>query len=389
MPKANTLCEYYSKQSIKPTHAEFKTLSQLESYAELRRQVFQRLMLPHSYFNGKNILEFGPDTGENSLVFALWGGTVTLVEPNTAAHEYIHRYFSSFDLGTHLTGISEESLLTFHSLEKFDLIDAEGFIYTIQPQSLWLTKTAELLKKHGLLVVSYMELFGSFIELLTKAIYQQVVFNSNFQDDVTTAQMLFEPKWNSIPHTRKFESWYMDVIKNPFVRKKYLIDPVDLLKDAQEGGFRLYSSFPNYKNVLEMQWIKSPLNMEEETNASIRFIEMSCLSHFLGTNCFSTVVDSEVNDALLRLVTLSDQLIEDVDTEACTMALQAIHVIREFVDSKLPHSLPALNILKMAETAFELIKRCDAQSLVDFCQRDKTFISNWGLPAHCSIFQKC
>ena len=386
---AKTLYEYYSNQRVQPTHAEFNTQSQLESYAEVRRQLFQRLMLPHSYFEGKSILEFGPDTGENAMLFALWGGGVTWVEPNTAAHGYINRYFSDFGLEASLAGIFRESLLEFSTSEKFDLIDAEGFIYTIQPHNLWIKKASSLLKNHGLFVVSYMELYGSFIELLTKAIYHQTILTSGFGDNITTAQMLFGPKWDSIRHTRKFESWYMDVIKNPFVRKRYLIDPVSLLKDIQDGGFRLYSSFPNYRNVLEMQWIKSPLSIEQETHSSICFIEMSRLSHFLSIDCFSAVAAPEVNEALSQLIKIADDLIEEIDPCACEMGLQAVEVIRELVENKSPNSLRVMNVLEMIETIFDLMKECNTQSLVDFCRKDESFISTWGMPAHYAIFQRC
>lgn len=383
-----TMYDYYASQSIKPTYAEFTTQSQIEAYTELRRHVFRRLMLPSTYFEGKNILEFGPDTGENSIVFAEWGATVSLVEPNITAHHYIHRYFTNFGLEDRLSGISGESLTTFNSVKKFDLIDAEGFIYTIQPHNLWIKKASDLLKIHGLFVVSYLELYGSFIELLTKAIYQQIIFTSGYSDDLTTAQMLFAPKWDSIQHTRKFESWYMDVIKNPFVRKKYLIEPVSLLRELQCSGFLLYSSFPNYQDVLEMQWIKSPFLFEKENNLTIRFIEMSRLSHFLSVNCFSRNSLQEVNEALLSLITIADDLIDDMNTRACESGVHAVEVVRKFVKNEFPNHPCALSILKMIETAFTLMNRRDMQMLIDFCRTQEAFIAAWGMPNHYAIFQR-
>ena len=135
-----TLYEYYSTQNVRPTYADFGDDTELSKYAELRKSVFHRLMLPPAVFAGKRLLEFGSDTGENSLVFAQWGARLTLVEPNAEAHPYIRKYFSKFGLDSRLDSVVAASLLEFSALHKFDAIDAEGFIYTIQPTSVWVKK---------------------------------------------------------------------------------------------------------------------------------------------------------------------------------------------------------------------------------------------------------
>ncbi|MFX6201811.1 hypothetical protein ABTF50_20645, partial [Acinetobacter baumannii] len=83
-----------------------------------------------------------------------------------------------------------------------------------------------------------------------KAIYQTALRHGQSEGGIETARHLFLPKWNSIAHTRKIESWFMDVIQNPFVRMKYFIDPAQLLREMHAGHFRLYSAWPNYKDVL-------------------------------------------------------------------------------------------------------------------------------------------
>lgn len=143
------LYDYYLTQTIRPTHADFSSDTQLSKYAELRKNVFSRLTFPSALFSGKRVLEFGPDTGENSLVFAQWGARITLVEPNEEAHSYIRRYFSKFQLIGNLNDVIAASLLEFSTPRKFDIVDAEGFIYTIQPTSAWVKKTAEFLEPGG------------------------------------------------------------------------------------------------------------------------------------------------------------------------------------------------------------------------------------------------
>ena len=54
--------EYYAKQDVQPTYADFSSDAELSRYAQLRKNVFFRLSLPLALFQGKEVLEFGPDT---------------------------------------------------------------------------------------------------------------------------------------------------------------------------------------------------------------------------------------------------------------------------------------------------------------------------------------
>ena len=88
------LYEYYRGQQLLPTFADFQGAPEVERYAAQRAAVLRdRAGLLPAMFNGAEILEFGPDSGENALVFAMWGAQLTLVEPNERAHETIRAYF--------------------------------------------------------------------------------------------------------------------------------------------------------------------------------------------------------------------------------------------------------------------------------------------------------
>ncbi len=388
-----TLYEYYSTQGVRPTYANFDGESELAEYEVLRRNVFYRLMLPPTFFAGKRLLEFGPDTGENSLVFAKWGARLTLVEPNVEAHPYIRRYFSEFNLDALLENIVAASLLDFSAPSRFDAIDAEGFIYTIQPSSSWIKKTGECLEPDGFLIISYMELYGGFIELLTKAIYQRTAGSPAYGTGIDTAKRLFLPKWESIQHTRKFDSWFMDVIENPFVRMKYYIDSVKLLEEMHVGGFRLYSSWPNYRNALSMQWIKAPLCHEDEMRASISFVEQGRLSHLLGSNCYFPGLGREFSDALATLISITDGLIDTWSREACALAEETLSIIEGQVQNL--HAANgdknldvAIRNLAMIRSIFIHMSMDRADRLIEFCRTDTDFLVSWGTPAHYAIFQR-
>ena len=194
-----SLFNYYETKDIRPTYSAFDDQGQLDKYLAQRRNFFYRLNLPHTFFNGKSILEFGPDTGENALVFAKWGAILTLVEPIKDAHKYIRNYFTKYNMESSIQELIAASLLEFESKSKFEVIDAEGFIYTIQPNDAWIKKAKECLKEDGLFIISYIDYYGGFIELLQKAIYNSVKRSSKFGEGVDTAKHIFLNKWNSIP----------------------------------------------------------------------------------------------------------------------------------------------------------------------------------------------
>lgn len=387
------LHDYYLTQAIRPTHADFRNDTELTNYAALRKSVFWRLNFLPDLFSGKRVLEFGPDTGENSLIFAQWGAHLTLVEPNENAHSFIHGYFSKFHLEDRLDDVVGASILEFSSQHKFDIIDAEGFIYTVQPTRAWIDKTAQLLKKDGFLIVSFTTPHGGFIELLTKAIYRRVANDPKYGAGIETAKRLFLPRWNSIPHTRKLESWFMDVIENPFVRMKYFIDPSELLREAHEGGFRLYSSWPNYRDVLEMHWIKSPLDNDRELRASTSFVEQNRLGHLLGCKCFVPEITSRQLERVDQLTQITDELIDKWSNGACSTAAACVHDIEDLIKNKNTalgdeNTATATKVLAMCQTLFQLMGMDDVDQLVEFCRQDETFISTWGMPNHYAIFQR-
>lgn len=387
-----SLYNYYETTDIRPTHASFNDEEQLNRYAEQRKNFFYRLNLPYTFFDTKKLLEFGPDTGENALVFAKWNSTITMVEPIMDAHRYIRNYFSKFNLENSINELSSATLLEFKSEAKFDIIDAEGFIYTIQPNSAWIKKAKECLVADGLFILSFYDLFGGFFELFQKAIYKSVTRSGKYENGIESAKLIFLNKWNSVQHTRKIESWFMDVIENPFVRLKYFIDPVNLLKDMHDNKMRLYSSWPVFRDPLSVDWIKKPFTPEEELNSSVNFIKKSRLSHFLGKECFINIISDALDNHLQLIVELTDSLIDNESKFACENAIVAIDKIVDFIEKyRLYNDVSEItdikNILKMIKIIFNLMAKSEVDDLVKFCQQDKVFLKVWGSPNCNIIFQ--
>lgn len=381
-----------------PTYAEFIDIKDLNQYDKCRARFFQNyLHLPPQMFRGASLVEFGPDSGENALVFARWGANVTLVEPNYKAWPSISSYFERFDLKNKLSSLEKADLESFQTEKKFNFVNAEGFIYTVKPDSIWINQFDRILEHGGFFNISYTEFFGSIFELIHRVLYLRAK-NLLEQDPLETSWKLFKMKWESIPHTRSFDSWAMDSLENPFVREKYFIKVDSLCRDLFKAGFSLYSSWPNYIDQINVHWHKKEISFERILQENIKYISRNSLSFMFGKKLFICSDDEDVVESinnLLRVFVVSlDCLIDEPDSSAINRCCECIDGIKRFLfeEAMLTNSQQekeeVLQSLESIHKILNMIDQKDIKSLISFCNSDRAFIQSWGLPNHFAVFKK-
>ena len=391
------LFNYYERQDVLPTFGNFKSATELEAYASQRRELFSdKLALPPRLFRDAEVLEFGPDSGENALVFAGWGANMTLAEPNRHAHPKIEAYFAHFGLTERLRQLALADVEGFGSDRGFDIIDAEGFIYTVQPSEKWLGIFHRLLNSDGYAVVSYYERYGGFFELALKAIHAAGKAMTG-RAALETAKTLFEAKWNSIPHTRSFESWLMDVLENPFVRHRYFLDAAALCTAAHEQGFDVHSAWPAYRDSLDIYWHKKVLPGDEKLRRAARHLDRSRLS-FLGGRKLYLVGKADavqaISASIEALVLDVDAMIDDPFGESLPRVVAGLASLRETIrTSDILADDPAdieamIATLDSFHRIFGAIGQRDASAVTALTQSDPAFINTWGQPAHFLVVRK-
>jgi hypothetical protein len=393
----NKLFQYYEKEHFLPTFGNFDSPSKLNAYAQARRTIFvEKLMLPIEVFRGAKMLEFGPDTGENALVFALWGANLTLVEPNRRAHPQIAGYFQRFGLHRSLMRLSADDLEGFKSDEAYDVVDAEGFIYTVQPTSLWLRVFNSHLKPGGYAIISYYEPRGTFIELVLKAVHAACKALTGLAPE-PAAHMLYEAKWNSIPHTRAFGAWVRDVLENPFVRLGYFLDAAALCRTADEQGFDLHASWPLYRDALDIYWHKKALPAAELLARNASHLKRSSLSFLMGRKMYLVGSADEIN----RCAGLVDGLLADVDGlleqplgGQLAPFLSGLGELRQIIRTAgiLVDDQAALEdcdaLIAALEAIFKAVADKDVTEMARLTNSHPAFISTWGMPNHFLVLRK-
>ena len=391
------LFNYYERQDVLPTFGNFKSAAELDAYASQRRELFSdKLVLPPLLFRDAEVLEFGPDSGENALVFAGWGANMTLAEPNRHAHPKIEAYFAHFGLTERLRELVLADVEGFRSERRFDIIDAEGFIYTVQPTETWLGIFHRLLNPDGYAVVSYYERYGGFFELALKAIHAAGKALTG-RPALETAKLLFEPKWNSIPHTRSFESWLMDVLENPFVRHRYFLDAAALCTAAHGLGFAIHSAWPSYRDGLEVYWHKKVLSADDKLRRTTRHLGRSRLSFLGGRKLYlAGGIDAvEAISATIETLVLDvDAMIDDPFGASLPRVVASLASLREAVRTSDILADDAADIEAIVATLdsfhriFSVIGQRDASALAALTQSDPAFINTWGQPAHFLVVRK-
>jgi predicted O-methyltransferase YrrM len=391
----DSLHDYYRQNNFKPTFAAFKSVEALTAYENGRAAVFRDLLkIPLKVFDGARLCEFGPDTGENALVFAKWGAQLTLVEPNRAAWPDIEEYFRRFDRLPRLEAMAESTVESFESDRKFDFINAEGFIYTVQPSTVWLDRIASLLAPGGLAVVNYLEVSGCLFELLWTLIYRQYHRLSG-ETGVDAAWSLFEPKWNSIPHTRAFASWVKDVLENPFVRLKYFIDPVTLLGLAEARGLAFYSSWPGYEAPFDPHWHKKIPDATALRQRRADYISRSRLSFCLGKPLFFTGEADRAADlqqSVLSVCADVDALIDRWDeTKAASARRGLARLVEAIADGAIlaggVQRAEATRSLQAFERAIAVMGQGSPDALRKLAREDEDLMQSWGSTTHYIAFR--
>jgi predicted O-methyltransferase YrrM len=395
-PRSGRMYEYYARQNVLPTVANLGDEQALDRYVAGRRRLFEELlMIPLGVFAGARVVEFGPDSGENSLAFARFGSILTLVEPNPKALPKIKSYLETFGVGPQIASVEHADVEGFKTDQTFDIVDAEGFIYTVQPTSLWLDIFNGLLNPGGLLVVNYCERCGSIIETLTKAIHA-LIKSATGMPSVDAARSVFQAKWDTIPHTRSFESWVMDVLENPFVRRHFFIDAEVLPGLAAQHGFSLHSSWPNYRDPFSVHWHKAAVPEEQRLEADRDFTRRSRLGHFFGHRVFMADPRPEV---VLQATKMLHQFSEDIDAlidtpaepnllARCSDSLRHIGDVLSNGNILTDDMARARALLASVEECLRLMAQRDVPGLIHFCSTDAVFLKTWGLPYHFAVFRK-
>jgi hypothetical protein len=265
----NAQLEYYSRNNI--IAVEYASLRSLDGHFESRLNLLTaHLNLPEVHFRGRTVLEFGPNGGQNALLLAELGATLTLVEPNVSLHEGIRQLFSSRNLSmigdrpmnefAGLKNIYADTIESFGTNEKYDFVVAEGFLHAIPNRGECIRRLCEL--SRGVVVFTYSCRFGSFFEAIKRVVYKLACETIGKKEELTdsfkldVAKNLFFDDFSALNTSRRFESWVADVIQNPCQVSQTLDTFEDMELICRESGYAIHGTSPSWDCRNIFRWYK-------------------------------------------------------------------------------------------------------------------------------------
>lgn len=256
-----SLVDYYRQNRFNPVPISLATDEALATHNAKRVNLYSgHLGIPLGLLSGQQVLEFGCNSGENSVILARHGADLTLVEPNEQVHGRLRDVFAAFDLSNRLREIFSFGIEEFPEDKKYNLVLAEGFLFTLPNKAEMAAKICRLLAPGGIGVISFNCRFGGLVELHKRlTLYRAcelsgVDFCSEASLDL--AQGMFGAAFERISPTRPFPSWWKDLLVNPFYADRYLWSYGELLPVIEAAGATFLSSSPRWFVEEPMRWYK-------------------------------------------------------------------------------------------------------------------------------------
>jgi SAM-dependent methyltransferase len=350
MPNYKSMLEYYQEHQFNPVFIPLQTQDQWQTHVAKRTNLYQRhLSIPISLLSDRAIIEFGCNSGENALVLAAAGAKLTLVEPNTQVIPRLVALFSQFKLEKQIVDLATQTIAEFQSSERYDLVIAEGFLYTLPDRDSLFLKLTELMAPGGLTVISFNDRYGCLLEitkqvLLWRACQLAHIENMQSAESLELAKRLYAEDFAKLNASRTFDAWWKDTLVNPFITSRYLWSYPELFELIEKANCEFYSSSPQWTTSKHFQWYKA---VETETQRNINLLNSwkSSFSYFLsGIPCIaekSTENDSDIDLVISEVATWIERLSGFTSSQNPQNTIQLLETIKypQLLDrylSKLP-----------------------------------------------------
>lgn len=254
--------DYYAERKIIPTRQDLRDLGQ---HFRRRRALYLHLGIVPRLLAGKDVIEFGPGSGDNAVYTAsLAPRSYMLVDANPASVEAVEKKAAAGAYGSVPTEIVLSDILHFDTDRRFDLVIAEAVIPGQDNPEDYLDRVARLVADGGILVITNNSCSSMFPEVCRRLI--KPIFAGRSTDFGRQIKMLtdfFRPDLASLDGMSRLpEDWVLDVILHPWKAVRFTIpDAVAAL----DHSFDFLAASPRF--VSDWRWYKTIQETDNGFNA--------------------------------------------------------------------------------------------------------------------------
>jgi SAM-dependent methyltransferase len=386
-----SLLQYYQDNKFNPVPIALGTTSAWQSHFAKRQNLYQRhLGIPLSLLKGCSVLEFGCNSGENALVLASVGANLTLVEPNDRVFPRLKALFQQFGLQERVVELVQTGIDSFESEKLYDIVLAEGFLYTLPNRDELLLKIINLLNPGGLAVVAFGDRCSLWLEMLKRMVlwraYQlQGIDDVHSEEALNIAKCFYAEDFAKLNASRPFEVWWKDTMVCPFLSSAYHWSYPEILSIVEEAGCEFYSSSPQWGSMNHFNWYKNVV--DRQSRHSLLLENLASIFPFFLTglspsNCEWQPAASEVIDSVVTLVAK----MADYTTDSPVESLVYPDALNQYLSNSQDVRLQEFN-LEM-NNLYKALKSDRVEELLSTYHETKWLRNLWGTPQHYICFTK-
>jgi SAM-dependent methyltransferase len=306
--RSESMLAYYRSTLLNAGEIPLVDAAAWQSHLRKRVNLYENhLGIPLGLLRGRSVLEFGCSSGENALVLAACGAKLTLIEPNTIVIPRMKQLFRQFGLESQIVRLCHDQIQECAIDELFDLVLAEGFLFTLANRDEMLGKLCGWVRPGGIGVVSFNDRIGMFLECTKRLALRRACQLAGIDDvggeaSLGLAQDLFGNAFGKLNASRSLRTWWKDNLVSPFITMPYLWSFPELLPLIEQAGCEFYASSPGFSSVDDFSWYK---NVPTVVNRHLRLLEhvRNSFVYFLmgAPQRYAVPAAQEVMDSVLSL----------------------------------------------------------------------------------------
>lgn len=285
---------YKTYESV-PTRQD---ISNLDAHLRRRDALYRTLGIVPAHLEGKQLLEFGPGSGENSIFLALLKPSrYTLVDGTESSIRSLQEIRAKYYPHINAEMVHAE-FLQFQSVEKYDAVFCEGAIPTQADPIPLLQHIASFVKPGGVLVITTVDAVSFLSEAIRRFLAR--IYIGSPQLDISHVPKLVEFFKNDLDTlkgmSRKREDWVIDQIIHPWNGPPFsMADAIATLG----SDFSAHGTSPRFSS--DWRWYKSIHQEDDGFSTALLASYKSEVHNFLDWRFSLPAADMDSNNNLLAL----------------------------------------------------------------------------------------
>ena len=388
-----SMLSYYQKNEFNPVPIALDTSLAWQTHSAKRRNLYERhLGIPLSFLRGRSVLEFGCNSGENALALASVGANLTLVEPNQQVWSRLTMLFKQYGFEKRIEALLPDTMQSFETETRYDVVVAEGFLFTLPNREELLQKICKLLAPGGRGIVSFNDRYGMLLEstkrmLLRRACQLTGIDDAHSEASLELAIRLFGQDYAQLNASRPFEAWWKDSLVSPFLGFAYLWSHPEILPLIETAGGEFHSCSPQWLFVDHFNWYK---NLLDACNRHQEILDnwAATFPYFLTGLCplggGFEIATSEVVDSVSEFIArISEYTIaSNSSITGLVYPLQLDKYLGESEDSRL------VNFNSEMKALYQAVQSNRLQDVLLAYSESESLRRLWGAPYHYICFSK-